>query len=54
MKLTDRLYWFFRNLIAFTLIILFSPFTILIAAFRLIGILLVTDGSEVLCFPWEK
>lgn len=53
MSVTDRIYWFLRNLLAFILILLISPFYMI---WQIIGsfiILTVTDGSEVIAWPWD-
>ena len=54
MKITDRLYWFFRNLSAFILLLVFSPFYWVInLTIALIKVLIVTDGSSIIAYPWE-
>lgn len=53
MKITDRLYWFARNLAAFILQTICVPFFVLYMWIRSIQTLFITDGSELLGFPWE-
>jgi hypothetical protein len=53
MKFFDRFYWFRYNLIRFFVIVLCLPFEMVIFFLRICKTLLITDGSEVLRFPWE-
>lgn len=52
--ISDRFYWFFRNLLAFITQILFYPMRIILDIVFMLKILFLnTNGSEVLSFPWE-
>lgn len=53
MKIKYRLYWFGRNLIAFLLFLIATPFSIIWSIILAIRILFITNGSEVIGFPWE-
>ena len=48
-----RIYWFLRNLSALILSILVSPFSFLFLLAKEFKTLCVTDGSELICYPWE-
>jgi hypothetical protein len=53
MSIWDRLYWLGRNLAAFILLILVSPFAFIYLFTRILFVLLITDGSEYIKFPWQ-
>ncbi len=48
-----RLYYFMMNLAAFILTLIAIPFRMIVIVFCSARVLLVTDGSEMLSFPWE-
>ena len=53
MRLSDYLYWFFRNLVAFILVLICYPVIILFRLLNLIKLLFIVDGSSTINFPWE-
>lgn len=54
MKIKDRVYWFFKNLLAIVLILIIGPFYIVYALSGALYILFfVTDGSTDLLWPWQ-
>jgi len=53
MNFNDRIYWFSRNLVAFFLVLLFSPFYMAWNIAGALVILTVTNGSEVIAWPWD-
>lgn len=54
LNFSERSYWFFRNLAALVLSIPIIPIHILYNLFHAIRIVIKSDGSEVLSFPWER
>ena len=57
LSINDRLYWFSRNLLGYVLFWLsIAPFTIwitILAIVKTTATATVTDGSEIISFPWE-
>ncbi len=55
MVLNYRIYWFFHNLARLPFVLIWMPFEWLGEILQLINIILLkTNGSETLCFPWEN
>ena len=53
MEPIDRMYWFLRNLSAFALGIIVYPIFVTWTILRHIPMIFITDGSEVLSYPWD-
>lgn len=54
MTIYDRLYWFKHNLIRLPFILIWLPFEWCICILKLCKIMMTTNGSETLDFPWER